>query len=118
MVRPRFGNMNNLYSIGHGGNFSDESSSGSAGMNLYGSMFSGSNDIIQSFQNIVSKSNTTRILIPALDQIFETIQSSPFAGLEALGISGYLDPAKAVTGFSLPKPLGIPKSKKDQSRGV
>ncbi len=121
-------NINNIYSIGHSGNifnssdeqgktvyYNDEGgSAGSASNNLYGQMYE--NNITQSIQNLTTQSHTLRVLMPQIDQIFAVIQSSPFAGLEALGLSNYFDPSKAVGGLSLPKPLSLSLNKKDQSR--
>jgi hypothetical protein len=119
MSRASFGNMANMnssYSIGHSANFSDESSGGGSNMSAFGNMFENNENLVQFINSITTKSNTISILLPTIDQIFQTTQGSTF-GLEGLGILNYLDPSKAISNISsLPKPLSPVSNQKGQSR--
>jgi hypothetical protein len=113
-------NMNSIYSIGHNANFSEGDSGSSGGaseMSAFGNMFESNEDLIQFVQKVSTRSNTIHILLPVIDQIFQTIQNSPFAGLESVGILNFADPFKAVGSMSnLPKPLSPVTNQKGQSR--
>ncbi|MCC2646088.1 MAG: hypothetical protein K0R02_153 [Rickettsiaceae bacterium] len=122
-------NMNSIYSIGHNANFKDGDSGSSGGasemsdsgggseMSAFGNMFESNEDLVNFIQRISTRSNTIHILLPAIDQIFQTIQNSPFAGLESVGILNFADPFKAVGAMSnLPKPLSPVTNQKGQSR--
>ncbi|MDF2964868.1 MAG: hypothetical protein K0Q51_256 [Rickettsiaceae bacterium] len=121
-------NLNSIYSMGFNAYYKDRAGENTSGttnlysegggstMSAFGNMFENNEDIVQFIQSVMSRSNPVLILVPTLDQIFQTIQSSPFAGLEALGIANFIDPVKLVSGYTLPKPLSPVANQKGQSR--
>jgi len=113
----------NLFHIGHCGNFLIEASNNKdtkpanpTSVNLYDNMFSFQGafseldqvqNIEQTFSSVFMGSHNIKILTFGLDSIFSAQKAFPLSELESLSIFKYLDLGSPISGFRLPKVLGV-----------
>lgn len=108
--------MSALNNIGHAGNFSsseDDSSSSGGGQNLYGDMFGikgvfssveAVQNVEQTFSGWLTGGHNVTMLTFGLGSIFS--MQSPM-DLKSASLFKFLDLASPVSGFSLPKVIGL-----------